>query len=364
MKEKKPLSAVLKTITTYLIYFMLIAFLVSCCMIVFMKQMAVTMQIEYTEEMIGKAAKDTMWNVLFLTVLVTVIDVIRRKYTVEKKAKQISDITKQISEGNFAVRVPCEKSVLIEESFNELIDGINSMAAELESIEMLKKDFISNVSHEMKTPLAVMQNYATMLTEPKLSEEERIEYAQAIMQSSKRLADLVTNILKLNKLENQTIFPEVSVFDAKEQICECLLQFEEIWEEKEIEIKTDLEEEVLIAADAELLCIVWNNLFSNAFKFTEAGGCVSVSLKAVGENAVVKITDNGCGMNAETGAHIFEKFYQGDTSHAGQGNGLGLALVKRIIDITKSSITVESEVGKGTTFTVSIKQGKDRMVKK
>jgi len=168
------------------------------------------------------------------------------------------------------------------------------------------------------------------------------------------MADMMTNILKLNRLENQQIFPQAAEINLGEQICECLLQYEHIWETKGIEIDTDIAEDIIIKADEELLSLVWNNLFSNAFKFTEAGGTVAVSLAATDHYAVVKVSDTGCGMSPEIGAHIFEKFYQGDTSHSVQGNGLGLALVKRVIDIMQGEISVESIVGKGTTFIVKI----------
>lgn len=201
-----------------------------------------------------------------------------------------------------------------------------------------------------------MQNYGTMLQSPNLPEERRLEYAKAITESSRRLADLITNILKLNKLENQQIYPQWQTYNLGEQICECLLNFENIWEKKEIDIDTDIEEEVFIDSDAELLTLVWNNLFSNAMKFTEPGGCVSVSLKSDGGFAVVQVSDTGCGISQEVGSHIFEKFYQGDTSRSTQGNGLGLALVKRVVDIVDGDISVQSEVGKGSTFTVRIRR--------
>ena len=170
----------------------------------------------------------------------------------------------------------------------------------------------------------------------------------------RRLAQLITNILKLNKLENQQIFPKAETFDLGEQLCESLLQYESVWEQEGIAIETDIAEDVQVCADRELLSLVWNNLLSNAFKFTPAGGTVSLTLTATEQHAIVRVQDTGCGMSAETGAHIFEKFYQGDTSHAMRGNGLGLALVKRVVDIVHGEISVESELGKGTTFTVKI----------
>ena len=181
-----------------------------------------------------------------------------------------------------------------------------------------------------------------------------MEYAKAITDSSRRLADMMTNILKLNRLENQQIYPNPTTFDLGEQLCECLLRYESVWERKSIDIQTDMAEEVMISADAELLSLVWNNLFSNAFKFTEDGGKVTLTLTADGEYASVKVADTGCGMSQEVGAHIFEKFYQGDTSHATQGNGLGLALVKRVLELMDGDISVESTEGEGSSFTVTL----------
>ena len=174
---------------------------------------------------------------------------------------------------------------------------------------------------------------------------------------------MMTNILKLNRLENQQIYPNLTTFDLGEQLCEALLPYESTWERKNIDIETDIAEGVLVSADAELLSLVWNNLFSNAFKFTEDGGKVSLSLVADETYATVKVSDTGCGMSAEVGSHIFEKFYQGDTSHATQGNGLGLALVKRVVDIMQGEIGVESAIGIGTTFTVRIRRSENGLEK-
>ena len=195
-----------------------------------------------------------------------------------------------------------------------------------------------------------------MLQQPGLPDEDRLAYAKAVTDASRRLANLITNILKLNKLENQQIYPQAETYDLSEQLCECLLGFEDAWEEKGLEIETDVEDGVMVKADAELLSLVWNNLFSNAVKFTEPGGTLSLSLHTDGDFAVAAVSDTGCGIPPEVGEHIFEKFYQGDTSHAAQGNGLGLALVRRVIDITGGDISVSSEVGKGSTFTVRLRR--------
>lgn len=219
-------------------------------------------------------------------------------------------------------------------------------------METLRTDFIANVSHELKTPLTVIQNYATMLGQPDLTEEQRREYTKIIADATRRMASMITNILKLNKLENQQIYPSVQTYDLGEQLCECLLAFEDLWEQKRLDIHTDIQEGVMVTADPELLELAWNNLFSNAIKFTEPGGKVSLILTADEERISVQVADTGCGISPETGRHIFEKFYQGDTSHAARGNGLGLALVKRVVDIAEGTITVQSEVGKGSCFTV------------
>jgi len=259
-------------------------------------------------------------------------------------------------QGDFSVRIASVKEFAGETGFNEIIKTINAMTAELQGTETLRTDFIANVSHELKTPLAVMGNYATMLQQPDISEEARIEYAKAISHSSRRLAALITNILKLNKLENQQIFPQPQEFDLGEQLCECLLAFEDAWEEKNLEIETQIQENVRIKSDPELLSLVWNNLISNAVKFTRSGGTIGVALKADGKNVIVSVRDTGCGMTPETGKHIFEKFYQGDTSHATQGNGLGLALVKRVVDILHGEISVQSTPNQGSTFTIRIRR--------
>ncbi len=331
-------------------------------MMLFVSILAETMELTLTADNIAAAAKVTFWNVILITFLFKFADYIRRKIMVERPTKIITEATEKIMSGDFSVRIPPMQSSGVE-GFNSIAMAINKMAEELGGVETLRTDFIANVSHEMKTPLAVMQNYGTLLQAPELSEEKRIEYAKGVTDGSRRMADMMTNILKLNRLENQQIYPQATEFDLGEQLCECLLQYENAWEKANIEIETDIAEDIKVKADAELLSHVWNNLFSNAFKFTPSGGKVTVSLTATNHHAVVKVTDTGCGMTAEVGAHIFEKFYQGDTSHSVQGNGLGLALVKRVIDIMQGEISVESAVGKGSAFTVKIRRVCDGLEK-
>ena len=356
MKVHGRIRVVLKWLNHYFIFFLLVAFVITCCTMLFVSILETSLAITLTEADITAAAKITFWNVALLSLIFTVVDSVRRKLTVERPVKCITDAAEKIIRGDFSVRVKPQSRFGTDETFNRVIECFNKMAEELGSVETLRTDFIANVSHEMKTPLAVMQNYGTLLQTPGLSESDRIEYAKGVTDGSRRMADMMTNILKLNRLENQQIYPEVSEFDLGEQLCVCLLAYERVWEKAEIEIDTDIAENIQVRADAELLSHVWNNLFSNAFKFTPPGGTVSVSLTAVENYAIVKVTDTGCGMTPEVGAHIFEKFYQGDTSHSVQGNGLGLALVKRVMDIMQGEISVESAVGKGTAFTVKIKR--------
>ena len=356
MKKDNVTRKILSTVSNFFVFFLLAAFVTTCCIMLFISTLQESIGRDFTEDEIALAAKITMLNVVLLSIGMAAIDFVRRKLTVERPVKKITEATAKMIEGDFSVRIEPASKLGSDDGFNEIIDGINKMAEELSGVETLRTDFIANVSHEMKTPLAVMQNYGTLLAAPKLDDGERIEYANSIVASSRRLADMMTNILKLNRLENQKIYPCFTTFDLGEQLCESLLQYEGVWEKKNIEIDTEIAEGVLVSADAELLLLVWNNLFSNAFKFTDDGGRVTLSLAADETHATVKISDTGCGMSREVGEHIFEKFYQGDTSHATEGNGLGLALVKRVVDIMQGDIGVESTVGVGTTFTVRIRR--------
>lgn len=353
--KKHRFRNVLKTINNYVVFFLTVAFAVSCCMLLFVRTLADSMGLVFTQENIGAAAKVTFLNVLLLTLLFGTIDHIRRKIMVDRPVQIITQATEQIMQGDFSVRVrPMHGAGM--EGFNQIGMAINAMAQELSGTETLRTDFIANVSHELKTPLAVMGNYAAMLQRPGITEDEKNEYAKAISEAARKLAQLITNILKLNKLENQQIFPQPKEFDLSEQLCECLLVFEDAWEAKNLEIETDIQDDVRIKSDPELLSLVWNNLISNAVKFTPDGGSIGLSLKTEGSSVVVQVRDTGCGMKPEVGQHIFEKFYQGDTSHATQGNGLGLALVKRVVDILNGEIGVQSVYGQGSTFTVKFKR--------
>ena len=345
----------LRAISNYIVFFLVVAFAVTCCMLLFVKTLADSMGLVFTPENIAEAAKLTFGNVVLLTWLFASIDYVRRRIMVDRPVAIITKATRKITQGDFSVRIQPFRGVAME-GFNQIVEAINQMAAELSGTETLRSDFIANVSHELKTPLAVMGNYAAMLQHPGLTETEKNDYARAISDACSRLAQLITNILKLNKLENQQIFPQTEEFDLGEQLCRCLLQFEDAWDRKSLNIEADIADDIRIRSDPELLSLVWNNLISNAVKFTPEGGTIGVTLKTQEDRVIVSVSDTGCGMKPETGMHIFEKFYQGDTSHTTQGNGLGLALVKRVVDILHGEIGVESIYGQGSTFTVKIRR--------
>ena len=276
------------------------------------------------------------------------------KSTYEEPLHRLAEATKQVSEGDFSVYVPTVHTADRMDYLDVMILDFNKMVEELGSVETLKTDFVSNVSHEMKTPIAVIKNYAQLMQTGSGTEEERLEYARNIEEAAGRLSSLISNILRLNKLENQRIDPEIERYDLCGQLEECILNFEELWDEKELELEVDMDENAVIQADKSLMELVWNNLLSNAAKFTGPGGCVAVRQSVSEEYVEVAVTDTGCGMSKESVRHIFDKFYQGDTSHSKEGNGLGLALVRRILILMNGEISVVSEEGKGSIFTVRI----------
>ena len=276
------------------------------------------------------------------------------KSTYEEPLHKLAEATEQVANGDFSVYVPTTHTSDRLDYLDVMILDFNKMVEELGSVETLKTDFVSNVSHEMKTPIAIIKNYAELLQTGKGTEEERMEYARSIEEAASRLSGLITDILRLNKLEHQRIDPEIETFDLCAQLEECILNYEDMWDKKDLQLEVDMEEKTVVDADKSLMELVWNNLLSNAAKFTEPGGRVTVRQTSSGGYAVVEVTDTGCGMSGESIRHIFDKFYQGDTSHSKEGNGLGLALVRRILMLMDGDISVVSEEGRGSIFTVRI----------
>ncbi len=267
------------------------------------------------------------------------------------RVTRITEGLRRIAKGDFTARVlENDKKEAITE-LGDLEKTFNQMASDLEGIEMFRNDFINNFSHEFKTPIVSIRGFARQLQSGNLTEEQQKDYIGIIVAESERLATMSQNVLLLTKLENQSIVTEKSEFYLDEQIRNCILLLEKSWNEKNIDLDLDLDE-IKYTFNEEMLSHVWINLISNAIKFTPEGGKISCSLKEIDGNVVFEIEDSGKGMSEEVKSRIFEKFYQGDASHATTGNGIGLNVVQRIVTLAGGSVKVESEPEKGSKFTV------------
>lgn len=262
----------------------------------------------------------------------------------------LSKAAKKIAEGDFDVSVKLSKR---KDEISELEHSFNLMAKELKNNEIMKKDFIANVSHEFKTPLSIIQGYGKLLSDDNLTPDERREYSQKLEYESERLITLTSNILRLSKLDNQTISPMPSRFQLDEQIRQSILSLQTAWGKKNINFDIDLTDQSF-EGDEELLSQVWFNLLENAIKFSEDNGAIKVRMVKMGDSVQIKITDNGLGMDDTTKKYIFEQFYQGDTSLTKEGSGLGLTIVSRIVDLHHGRIDVESRLGEGTRLIVTL----------
>ena len=270
-----------------------------------------------------------------------------------KRLDKISEGMREISKGNYKARVKEKDTGGKISEFGDLEHSFNQMATELDGIEIFRNDFINNFSHEFKTPIVLIRGFAKQMQSENITEEQKKEYLDIIVAESERLANMSTNILLLSKLENQQIVSDKTEFYLDEQIRAAIILLEERWNAKNIELELELDE-IKYNFNEEMLSHVWINLFSNAIKFTKDGGKISCRLYADRQNIVFIINDNGVGMSDETLSRIFEKFYQGDTSHKTRGHGIGLNIVQRIIALARGTIEVESKCGYGSTFTVRL----------
>lgn len=270
--------------------------------------------------------------------------------TIINPIKKIGDAFHEVSEGNFSVRV-CEDERIDE--IREMAKQFNAMTYDLSHIETLRTDFVANVSHEFKTPISSIEGYATLLQNPDLSEDKRIRYTQKILENSRRLTNLTSNMLLLSKLENQEMVTDNKQFSLDEQIRKTILLLEDKWTKKNIEFNLDLPA-VTYYGSERLLEQIWFNVIDNAIKHSSDGGMIEIRIIGGQTSVSVEIEDHGEGMSEEVTRHIFEKFYQGDSSRKEEGNGLGLALVKRIVNICNAKISVRSAVGCGSTFIIEL----------
>lgn len=267
-----------------------------------------------------------------------------------RPVQNISEAFDELSAGNFDVKVS-ENEKLRE--IREMAQHFNTMTYDLSHIETLRSDFVANVSHEFKTPIAAIEGYATLLQNRSLSPEKHDHYVEKILENSRRLSNLSGNVLTLSKLENQEIVSGKSEFRLDEQLRQCILLLESKWTEKNIEFDMELSK-INYYGSEPLLSQVWVNILDNAIKHSPVGGIIHIGIRQTDNLLIVTITDHGDGMPEEVQKHIFEKFYQGDSSHKAAGNGLGLALVKRIVELCKGTIEVESAPGNGATFSVAL----------
>lgn len=318
---------------------------------------ALVMLSETTLAVIGLFYRDEYFALSFITpiaimptlaIVITGIIIYINNQTNKFTVKFVGAFDK-VAHGEFGYQLEVPK----KGQFKSLFENFNKMSAELKSIQTLKDEFIHDFSHEFKTPIASINGFANLLLEGGLSEEEQRQYLKIIADESARLSTLSENTLMLNRLENQQIIGEVKPFRLDLQIKECVILLEREWSAKDIALSSDLFE-AEIEGNASLLQQVWINLLNNAIKFTPEGGEINVSMSAEDNFICVSVRDNGIGMSAEVASHIFEKYYQGDSSHATRGNGLGLSIVRRIVTLSGGDVRVESKEGEGSAFIVKL----------
>ena len=263
---------------------------------------------------------------------------------------KLGDAMRKVAGGDFSVRLDCTSRI---RDVREVYGSFNTMVKELGNTETLQTDFVSNVSHEFKTPINAIEGYASLLQDSQLTDEQKNAYIDKIIFNTRRLSDLVGNILLLSKVNNQTISPKTSTFRLDEQVRQSILALESKWENKEIEFDIDLDE-IEYTGFENLLSHVWLNLIDNAVKFSPQNGQIRIRLKQLDGSVTFSIWDNGLPIPEADIDRIFNKFYQGDNSHAAEGNGLGLALVRKIVAAEQGTINVTSSEDAGTEFVVAL----------
>ena len=291
--------------------------------------------------------------ILFTALIFFIIDYIRRNIIVQKPLNDILDATNLISKGEFDIKLKPRHNYNNYDELDKIMININKMAIGLRNDEILKNDFISNFSHEIKTPIAIMNGYINLLKRNEMSKEERDEYIDKLYNSSINLSNLISNILKLNKLENGEMeLKDVNLSSVLENV---IISYDELINNKKINFDIDMDDRLIKYTNESFIQLIFSNLISNAIKFSKYEGIVEIKLKNKNDYIEFMVKDNGIGMSKDTIIHIFNRFYQGDTSHKTEGNGLGLSMVKKAIDRLGYKISIESEEEKGSTFIVDIR---------
>ncbi|MCM1083564.1 MAG: HAMP domain-containing histidine kinase [Clostridium sp.] len=261
----------------------------------------------------------------------------------------LSEGISSVADGNYNTRIDSKKGG----QMTPIYEDFNKMCAELSSVQILRNDFINSYSHEFKTPIASINGFASLLLEKKLPDEQRREYLQIIVEESERLSKLADNTIILSKLSSQQIVTDTETYDLSEQLRQCAIILSKAWLGKKIEFSGEFPVAMYIG-NKELMQHLWLNILGNAIKYTPVGGEITVQVIPQDEHVKVQISDTGEGMSVETQAHLFDPYYQGDASHSRQGLGLGLSIAKRIVDLCDGAIIVQSELGTGSIFTITL----------
>lgn len=312
---------------------------------------AYLLSIIFPDSIFGRWSEHSLLTLIVLSLLLSTALTYLLSRMFFNPIKKLTNAMAQVAKGDFTVRLD-GKSTAPE--VQDIYAGFNLMAKELGNTEILQTDFVSNASHEFKTPLNAIEGYSTLLQNSNNLNQQQQEYVDKIIYNTKRLSTLTGSILLLSKIDNQSIPTNQSRFRLDEQIRQSILALEAIWEPKDIEFDVELEE-VSYYGNEMLMHHVWDNLLSNAIKFNPVSGRVVISLTKSGKDLYCTVSDSGPGIPSEAISHIFDKFYQADSSHKEQGNGLGLALVKRIVTLEGGSVTVENLPQGGCQFTVILK---------
>lgn len=344
-----------RIIKTAILYILIVIAIAAFLFYVFVQRSINIKLIEINEQQ-GQSIKDLL-NISSRSIRVSIVSIllitIALMQNISRKIvnpiKKITDATKKVASGDFTIELETKR----DDEIGELTHNFNKMVKELNSIECLQKDFINNVSHEIKTPISSIQGFAKLLEADDLSKEERKEYAEIIKEESDRLLYLSTNILKLAKLEDQERIMNKTEFNIAEQIRRTISVLEPKWKEKNIKFNVSLKEQEFLG-EKDLMYQVWMNIIENSIKFSKQDGQIDVKMKTNQDSIIVEIKDYGIGIEEEEAKKIFDRFYQVDKSHTKPGAGLGMTIAKRIVELSDGKIEVKSKLNESTTFTVTL----------